>query len=156
MNKNKKIILLIFSIIFLIAISIFIYFKINIDIPNDFNFKIYIDYNSAPFMSETYYFYNNTIIEKDYSSGVLPSGPSTSTTITKYYFIENIDLSELKNFLNTLPKDDSDYHLVEITKKDGTIYAVDDSHTSKFIHSELWYEIKKIMDKSIFHTEFKY
>ena len=158
MKKKHKIILIVFFILCISIIGIILYSKNStIEIPDNPNLKISIDYMSAPSLTITYYFYDDSIIRTSYCGGVLSSGPVSSTSTTKYYFTEAIDLSELKNFINSIPIDTTDMKLVEITEKDGTSYYIDDLSVSDketsgltLAHGELLTEITKITDKSFY------
>ena len=148
--KNKKNII-ICIIVLIITILIGLYFWKRITNPN---LKISIDYMSTPSFIITYYFYDDTIIETSYSGGVLPTGPVSSTSTTKYYFNNKIDLTNLKNFINQIPKDTSNnkYGLVEVTEKDGTTYYIDDLNNSSELslaHEELLTEIMNITDNAV-------
>ena len=124
-------------------------FQKEIEIPDNPNLKITIDYMSAPSHIITYYFYDDSIIETNYSGGVLPSGPSSSTTTTKYYFTEEIDLTKLRNFIDGMPKVNKGLYLIEVTEKDGTSYGIDVERI------ELLMEIMNITNKSIREEESK-
>lgn len=157
MKKIKKVLIIIFSVFFVSIVAIAVYVRTSkIEIPNNQNLKISIDYMSAPSLIFTYYFYDDTIIATSHSAGLLPSGPSVSTSTIKYYFNEKIDLSELKDFIDKIPRDTSNRTSVEITEKDGTTYGIDDSNiTNKnssgltLAHGELLAKITKITDKAI-------
>ena len=157
MKKNKKTLIIIFSVICISIIAFIIYFKTStIHIPPNPNLKISIDYMSAPSLIITYYFYDDTIIETSHSGGVLPTGPVSATNTTKYYFNKKIDLTNLKNFINKIPRDTSDNGLVEVTEKDGTTYFINDLNVTNkkgsgllLAHGELLTEIMNITDNAV-------
>jgi len=87
--------------------------------------------------------------------GILPTGHSSSTSTTKYYFNEKIDLSELRNFIDKTPRDTSNKQLVEITEKNGTTYSINDFNDTNennsrltIAHGELLTEIRKITNQA--------
>ena len=157
MKKHKKILIIVFSVLCISIIAIAIYYKTStIEIPNNPNLKISIDYMTAPSLISTYYFYDDAIIKTSHSGGFLPNGPVSSTSTTKYYFNEKIDLSELRNSINKFPKDTSGINSVEITEKDGITYSIDDlnipnGNSSEITSAsgELLIEIRKITDNAI-------
>ena len=161
--KNKKTII-ICIVVLIVTIIIGLYFwKRNtstIYIPPNPNLKISIEYLSAPSVIITYYFYDDTIIETSYRGGILSTGPVSSTSTTKYYFNNKIDLTNLKNFINKIPRDTSNNGLIEVTEKDGTTYYIDDlsitnekSSGLSLAHGELLTEIMKITDNAVRKTE---
>ena len=157
MKKHKKILIIVFFVLCISIVAIAIYYKTStIEIPDNPNLKISIDYMSAPSLIFTYYFYDDAIIETSHGGGLLPNESVLSTSTTKYYFNEKIDLSELKNFIDKIPRDTSGRNLVEITEKDGITYSIDDlnipngnSSEITLAHGELLAEIMKITDNAI-------
>ena len=138
----KKVISII--IFFLIVLAVIIILIINqknkkIEIPDNPNLKISIDYVLAPTLN--YYFYEDTIIEKEHGVGNLPSGPVETLEITKYYFKERIDLTELNEFLNKCPKKESGS--LDITLKNGESYDIDFNEKEEILE-----KIKKIIDQA--------
>jgi len=152
MKKTKCILIVIISFL-CVSMGIFAYFKFStITIPDNPNLKISINNFTEPSYIETYYFYDDTVIDISCSSGVLPDGPKSSTTITKYYFNEKIDITELKSFIEKMPIDTSSMPSVQITEKNGETYYIDDSDdTTKLsiIHAKLIAEIRKITDQAV-------
>ena len=64
MKKHKKILIIVFFVLCISIVAIAIYYKTStIEIPDNPNLKISIDYMSAPSLIFTYYFYDDAIIE---------------------------------------------------------------------------------------------
>jgi len=117
-------------------------------ITEDFNLKIVVVYDFIPGKTVKYYFYEDFVIKTEQSGGLHSEGLST----TKYYFDNEIDLTELNNYIESAPKGTSKNNIAEIIKSDGKVYYIDNpgNNESDFMkQSELTNEIEKITDNAI-------
>lgn len=92
MKKSLKIIK---YILLLVIIIIFIRYCFKIVVPNNYSLKIELDYMNSPTIIDTFYFYDKAIILEYY-----PNSQFGTQKLIKYYFNENINVTELKSMLN--------------------------------------------------------
>lgn len=157
MEKRRKVIIIAVAVILVLIVAGVLYFNLNkIEITKDYNMKISAFSKFSPAVDYIYYFYDDYIIETNYSSGVLPEGVVTNTTTTKYHFNEKIDLTELKAFLDKAPRANSEtFRAVEIVEKNGMAYSIDDIEEPEdgkltIAHAELLDIIWKLTEKASF------
>lgn len=152
MEKGRKIIIIAVAIILVLVVAGVLYFNlIETEIPEAYNLMVEIDWLAEPSNIETYYFFDDYIIESNFSSGVLADGVVTNETTTKYSFDEKVDLYELEKFIQEKPKET--YAAVRVVEKNGNSYYIDDideSNSNRLMisHSELLNIISKITQKA--------
>ena len=118
----KKLVIII--VIFLIVVLGYILF-LRLEIPENPELKISIEYNFEP--KKIYYFYPKTVIETNNTNffvvGIVPY-----CEYTKYYFDNEIDLTLLVNYINTLQQDE--YGKITITDNNGNTVVVTDNSSA--------------------------
>jgi len=165
MKKKLVLVGIVLLLIILAIVLVLFWNNRKIEVPDNPELIVALDFMTAPSSEYTYYFSENTIIEKYYSGGVLSTGPVSSESITKYYFKENIDLTSLIEFLNKYDKveNKNDYEEITVTIKGGDSYCIETSTvdektglkvSSNTITHEIWDEILKITDKAYKTEEF--
>lgn len=148
----NKVVVCIFIIMILIVLLILFNKNKKIEIPDNPNLKIEVDMGFTPVSIITYYFYNDSIIETSYSGGVLPTGPVSNTTTTKYYFNEKVDLTELMDFINQFSKNTDDLGDIRVTLDSGESYFIDENSFTDYngvrVPLEICTRIFRITDKA--------
>lgn len=123
-----------------------------IEIKENWNFKMSIDHMTTPTHILYYYFYDDYVIQETYTSGVLPSGVSSSSTFKKYKFKKNIDISKIKEYVEKYARSTDDRIVfISAEDKDGTKYripfsAVNTSDENGLISSKV-VDIYRIIDE---------
>lgn len=84
------------------------------EVPENYTYRIKIDYDTEPLIIVSYYFYDDMVIKEHYSGGVLATGPSTSSEFTEYEYNSSTKLDDL------LEDVDSQIHGVSTKKSNKT------------------------------------
>lgn len=96
-------------------------FKNLSEVPENYTYKIEIDYDTEPLIIVSYYFYDDMVIKEHYSGGVLATGPSTSSEFIEYKYNSSTKVDDL------LENVENQIHGVSVKKSDKskTLTSVD-------------------------------
>ncbi len=154
--KYLKNIVLISSILILLIICL-VFLKLRkIEIPNNYNLLITMNFYSKPSTTTNYYFYDNDIIKYSKTTPALSVGVKVDTTTTKYSFKKKIDLSSLENVLNSYShSEENSQSYIKIEYKNEKAYYINDNDAIKTLVSKIEEITKNSSKKRTYKKTYK-